>query len=261
MRRITTLLSLCSLIVLFSCTTPSGNDVTQRFPLPGSYYSLYISDGMKVTVTDAVDEIVITADENVMEKIKVEYKNGRLRIFRKDVALAYVNTSEVLIPYDPALRIIEVSMDSEFSTDYGIEGEQVEIKLDQRSEFYGYILADEIEIKLSDYSKIDASFDANDNIYLKIFESSHAYLDGYTPTVRLEMNDNSTLEKQWNGDFYAFMCDYCYGTMNNNCEAYIDSESEIALDLTNNCYLYYTSNPYLSESTIDDTSDFIYGGY
>ena len=65
-------------------------------------------------------------------------------------------------------------------------------------------------------------------------------LDGYTNTVHLLMNDNSTIEKQWNGDYYAFMCDYCYGTMNNNCEAYIDAESEIAMDLYNYSYIYYT---------------------
>ena len=216
---------------------------------------------MNVTVTDAVDDIVITADENIMDKIKVEYGNGKLKIYRKDVALVYLNNSEVLIPYDPSLRIVEVHADSEFRTDYGIESEEVTVKVDGRSKFCSYILANELEMKVNDYSNADVSFDVSDNIDLRIEESSRAYLDGYTNTVHLVMRDNSTLEKQWSGDFYAFMCDYCYGTMNDNCEAYIDCESEIALDLTNYCYIYYTSDPYLGESTIDDTSDFIYGGY
>ena len=76
------------------------------------------------------------------------------------------------------------------------------------------------------------------------------------------MNDHSTLERQWNGSHYAFMCDYCYGTMYGNCTAYIDCDSEIAMDVANYSILYYTSDPYLGESAVDDTSDFVYsGGY
>ena len=259
MRNILTLLSVCSLIALFSCTTPSGDQVTKSFPLNGSYYDLYVSDGMIVTVTDEVDEIVITGDENVMEKLKVELKNGRLRIFRNDVSMVYLTTTEVLLPYDPALKKIEVRMDSEFHTNFPIDREEVKVTLDSRSKFWGYILADELEMKAEDHSEINASFDVSDNIDLRIKESSRAYLDGYTNTVRLEMSDKSIIERQWNGDYYAFMCEYCYGTMDGDCEAYIDCDGEFALELTNGSVLYFTSDPDLGGCFVDETSDIFDG--
>ena len=262
MRKLFTLLSLCSLIALFSCTSPSGVEVTEHFDADHYYYRLEISDGMIVHVADDIEDIVITADENVMEKIEVRFSSGKLRIHRTDFAVAYVNTAEVWIPVNPDLKEVKVSYDSEFHAypDYGIQADKVVVKVESRSEFYGYIYSDELDLDVTDYSSADISFDVYSNLDLRIEDHSDCELDGYANTVRLIMKDHSELKKLWNGDYYAFMCDMCYGTMDEYCEAYIDA-LEIEMDLTNYCYLYYTSNPYIGGSTIDGTSDFIYGGY
>ena len=110
------------LIALFSCTKPSGVEVTQHFPITKNYYRLYISDGMKVTVTNQVDDIVITADENVMEKVKVHLSGGQLRIERKDFSAFRLMKAEVLLPYNEDLRDIEASMYASFTTSHGISG-------------------------------------------------------------------------------------------------------------------------------------------
>lgn len=260
MKKVTTLLSICLLIVLFGCTVPSGNYVTKHFPLNSSFYSLFVSDGMIVTISDEVDDIVITADEAVMEKMNVELKNGRLRIYRKDVSVTYPTKTKVFLPYDPALKQIEVNMESEFHTEYGIEADEVKVKLDMDSQFYGYVLANEFDLIVADRSEAYCSYDVHDLMYVKLTEKAHADLDGYADAVNLVMKDNSEIEPSWNGDYYAFSCDQCYGTMDNNCKAYIDCESRIAMTLTNNCFLYYTCIPDISESLMDNSSDFIYSG-
>lgn len=262
MKKLITLASVCTLLFLFSCTIPTGEYVTEHFPLNSSYYSLYVSDGMIVTISDEVDDIVITADEAVMAKMNVELKNGRLRIFRNDVSVTYPTKTEVLLPYDPALKQIEVNMESEFSTDYGIEADEgkVIVKVGLDSKFYGYILANDFELFVSDNSEAYCSYDVHDLMYVKLTDNAYADLDGYADAVHLVMEDNSEIEPRWNGDYYTFSCDYCYGTMDNNCKAYVDCESSIAMTLTNNCFLYYTCVPDISESWIDDTSDFIYSG-
>ena len=260
MRKLATLLSLCSLIAMFSCTVPSGEYVTEHFPLNNSFYSLYVSDGMIVTITDEVEDIVITADEAVMQKMNVELKNGRLRIFRKDVSVTYPTKTEVLLPYDPALKQIEVNMQSEFHTDYGIEAEEVKVRLDLNSKFYGYILADDLDLIVTDKSEAYCSYDVQDLMYVKLADNAYADLDGYADAVNLVMENNSEIKPRWNGDYFTFSCDYCYGSMNNNCKAYIDCESSIAMTLTNNCSLYYTCVPDISESLIDNSSKFIYSG-
>lgn len=260
MKKTFALFGICSLIALFSCTVPSGNFITEHFPLDGSYYSLYVSDGMIVNISEDVDDIVITADEKVMEKMHVEHRNGRLRIFRNDVSVAYPTKTTVTLPYDPALKQIEVHMDSEFHTDFTIEGENVKVKLDGDSKFYGYVFADNLDLIVNDGSEAICSYDVYDLMYVKLTNEGYADLDGYAGAVNLVMEDNSEIEPSWNGDYYAFSCGQCYGTMTNNCKAYLDCESNIAMTLTNSSFLYYTGLPDLSESLIDDSSDFIYSG-
>lgn len=265
MRKLLTLFSLCSLIALFSCTAPAGVDVTEHFDSDHYYYRLEVGDGMNVVVSDNVDDIVITADENVMAKIEVKFSSGTLKIRRKDFAMAYINTADVWIPYNPDLKEVKVSYDSEFHAlpEYGIQNPdgEVMVKVDARSKFYGYLLADEIVLDINDYSYADIEFDAYSNMSLRMEDHSDADLEGYANTVQLVMRDHSELKKNWNHEFYAFMCNVCYGSMDEYCEAYIDCESEIDMDLTNYCYLYYTSDPYIGDSSIDGTSDFVYGGY
>ena len=260
MKKVITLFSTCLLMILFSCTVPSGEYITEHFPLNTSYYSLFVSDGMIVTISDEVDDIVISANEAVMQKISVELKNGRLRIFRKDVSVTYPTKTYVTLPYDPALKEIQVNMDSEFHTDYGLEADEVKVKLDMDSKFYGYILANDLDLIANDDSEIYCSYDVQDLMYVKLTDGSYADLDGYADAVNLIMEDDSEIEPGWDGDYYTFSCDYCYGTMDNNCKAYIDCGGSIAMTLTNNSFLYYTSLPDISESLIDDSSDFIYSG-
>ena len=260
MKKTITLLSICLLIALFSCTMPTGEYVTEHFPMNSSYYSLFISDGMIVTISDDVDDIVITADEAVMQKMHVELNSGRLRIFRNDVSVAYPTKTTVKLPYDPALREITVNMGSEFRTDFGIESGNVKVKVDMDSKFYGYVLADNLDLIVNDNSEAICSYDVHDLMYVKLTDDAYANLDGYADAVNLIMEDDSEIEPSWNGNYYTFSCDYCYGTMDNNCKAYIDCESKIAMTLTNNSFLYYTCVPDVSESLIDETSDFIYSG-
>ena len=156
MKKFITLLNICTLMAFFGCTVPSGDYVTEHFPLSTGYYSIFVSDGMIVTVSDQVDDIVVSANEAVMEKMHVELKNGRLRIYRNDFSFTYPTKTHVTLPYDPDLKTIEVNMDSEFHTDYGIEADEVKVKLDMDSKFYGYILADELELIANNDSEIPA---------------------------------------------------------------------------------------------------------
>ncbi len=257
MRRLLTLFALAVLAMLFSCTTPSGNDVTQYYEAPSGYYKLDISDGIVVTVSDNVNEIVVTGDEKVLEKLTIQCTAGCLRIYRRDVSLVYVTTTEITLPFEPNLKEVLVNMDSEFHTDYGIEGETCRVKVDQRSKFHGYVLADELKVTVSDHSEATIAYDVANRMDVDISEYSEVDFDGYVPDVHMEMSGSSKIYPRWDGDYYAFHCDYLYGTMDDNCVCYVDCESEIAMHLTNYCTLYYTGWPYVEESTIDGSSEFV----
>ena len=194
MRKLLSLACICMTFILFSCTKTTGVKVTKTFPVNSSYYYLYLDGGMRATISDNVDKVVITADEGVMEKIKVENTSGTLRIFRKDIALAYYTNAEVLIPYNPRLRQIEMSLDSELSTDYGIEGDEVKLRVDQRSKFWGYILAESLDLKVTDRSEVYATYDVRNDMYLRVKDNSFVDLDGYADVIHLEMDGSSETE-------------------------------------------------------------------
>ena len=261
MKKLIALLPLVVLCLMMGCTTPSGVEVTQYFPINNNYINLYISDGMLVTVSDDVDEVVITGDENVMEKVKVESSSNNLRIYRKDIAIAYPTKTEVLIPHNASLRKVEVNMDSEFSTGYGLAGDEITVQVESRSKFFGYIMAEKLNLKIADNSDAYVTFDVYELMNLRMSGSSSADLDGDAENVSLDIQDNSSNENNWNSGYYAFSCDECYGNINNNCKLYINCFSEISVNLSNNSFLHYTSNPYVDDSYVDGTSGLIYDGY
>lgn len=248
------LLSLCLLAALFSCTKPSGVEVTQHFSLSNSYYRLYLGDGMEVTVTESVDDIVITADENVMQKIKVECKNGSLRIYRSDFSLFRLMKAKVRIPYNPGLHELDVNSYSSFTSGYGLEGEDIKVTVCDFSDVdVDYILANNLKLKLDDNADFEGDLTVLDLLDLSIHRSD-VDLTGDAASVHLSMSENSEIKKRWDNGGYAFACDYCYGTMTGKCEAYFHCYDRIAVDLTNNSFLHCTGEPYIDESTWDNTS-------
>ena len=240
MKKILALTSICMLIVLFGCTIPSGETVTVSYPVENNYYRLYISDGIQVTVTDEVDEIVVTGDESVIAKLSVESTSSTLKIYRRDVSLVYLTPTEVLLPYNELLREVEASMDSEFYTPYGLESENVKITLNSRSRFDGYINANTLNLHMDD---------------------SKADLEGYAPNLILKLNDGAELEQHWAGNYFSFECDVCTGTMNSST-AYFHCYDEISVDMYNGSLIYYTSDyeNIVDFSGVDGTSDVVYCG-
>lgn len=258
MRKTLTLLSCCLFIALFSCTKPSGVEITEYFPVPSSYYSLYISDGMEVTVSNQVNEIVITADENVMEKVKVSCKNGRLRITRSDFSVYHLMTAKVLIPYNSYLHELDVESNSSFTSSYGLEGDDIKITANYFSEVeINYILADNLNMHLEFNSEFEGDLDVMKRMDLNM-EDSDAKISGSAAILYLKMSDDSEIEEQWYNGGYAFECDECNGTMTKKCKAYLHCYDNIAMKLTDNSFLYCTGEPNLAGSDWDNTSGIIF---
>lgn len=259
MKKLLTLLPIFALTLMVSCTLPSGVDVTQYFSVNNTYSSLYISDGMIVTVSDEVDEVVITADESVMDKIRVENSSGSLRIFRSDFSVIYLNTAEVLIPYNENLKDVEVCMDSEFYTEYGIGLPEYTSKVKvSRSKFSSYVIAKNLDLTVEDESKAYCTYDVENKLNLKIHNNSSVELDGESDQIYLDMKDNAEISQLWTGNYYSCSCYYCSGNMDGNCKAYIDCEDELEVYLYNNSFLYFTSNPDYDGCWWDNTSG-LYG--
>lgn len=251
------LLSLFTLFLLFSCTKPSGVEVTEYFDVPDNYYRLYVGDGMNVTVTDEVDQIVITADENVMKKVIVNYSNGTLKINRTDFSVFGLLTAEVQLPYNSKLHDIQVENSSKFISDFGIEGDIVKIEASSSGKLeINYILANQLKVMLESSSKLTADVDVFDKMDL-FLDNSKADITGSTIDLHLKMDSNASILRHWSYGGYEFSCDYCYGTMHNST-AYLHCYDEIAVDLTFNSTLHCTGRPDIDDSTWDESSSIVF---
>ena len=58
----------------------SGRMETQQRGRAGNYHSLHVSRGIRVTVDPAASDILVTADDNVIDHVTVEGRDGDLRI-------------------------------------------------------------------------------------------------------------------------------------------------------------------------------------
>lgn len=258
MKKVLTLVSCCLFIALFSCTKPSGVEVTEYFSVPNNYYSLYVSDGMEVTVTNQVDEIVITADENVMQKVKVTCKNGTLRILRSDFSVYHLMKAKVLLPYNIHLHELDVESNSSFTSSYGLEGENIKIIANYFSEIdINYILADNLRMHLEFNSEFEGDLDVMRQMDLTM-EDSDAKISGSAAILNLKMSDDSEIEEQWYNGGYSFECNECNGSMTKDCKAYLHCYDNVAMKLTNNSFLYCTGEPDLAGSDWDNTSGIIF---
>ena len=88
----------------------SGNIVTKRIEAP-DFAAIDASRAVKVIVTDALtDEIVIEADDNVMEKVLVESRRGTLFVgIDKSVRRISDYSVTVRVPANGQIRALDAS--------------------------------------------------------------------------------------------------------------------------------------------------------
>ena len=256
MKKLLTILAYCLLIAMFSCTKPSGVEITEYFALPSHYDQLYVSDGMEITVTSGGDQIVVTGDENAVSTVKVECSGGRLRITRSDFSVFRLMKCKVELPYNEDLREVEATLYGSFETPYTMQAKKVKLTASSFADInVKYILTDDLTISASNNSDINADVDVNNLTELSL-DHSDAEITGSTENLRLDLRGNSELKKRWGNGGYDFDCTYCYGNMNDS-KAYLHCYDKLSVALANESALHFTGHPNYSESSWDETSSLV----
>ena len=256
-------LFILSTLVLFafcSCSKSAGDPVTAEFSIENSYTGLSVENGFDITVSDAVNQLTITAGENVMPNVLVEKVGSKLRIRLRSLSNSYGSEMKVVLPYNPNLTSVELSGASEFHSDYGLEGENVEVNLSGASEFNCDIEADEIEIDLSGASSFFGDIDADvidmelsgasnveglvaaNELDLDMSGASDATFTGQVVRLKIGLTGASNIKKTINGTRYGFECDKCEGEMSGGSDAYIHCDGSIKVSLSGGSELHYTGN-------------------
>ena len=246
------------LIAFCSCNkiTLSGNNITKEFSIEGSYTELVVENAFDVTVSDAVSQITVTTDENVMPKVVVEKDGDKLKIHLKPLSINFGTDLElkVVLPYNADLTSVDLSGASEFYSEYGLAGETVEVELSGASDFYCDIEADTIDMDLSGASNVEGTIDASE-LDLEMSGASDATLRGQVTTLDLDLSGASSIKETISGSSYGFECDFCNGEMSGSSDAYIHCNLMIKVDLSGASDLHYTGNASTTDSTTSGGSN------
>lgn len=145
MKRIIFLLPLCLLVL--SCSKYYGEPMTQEFALGSSYSKIDISNGFDVTVSDEVDNVVITVGEEVMDRVVVKVNNNTLIIDFK-WGTNYWGDATAIIPAGVAVDEIDLSGGS-ILAGVALYGADADLSLSGGSKYTGSADVSELEINMS----------------------------------------------------------------------------------------------------------------
>ena len=269
-------LIILSTLVLFAfsgCQKFAGDPITKDFSISGAYNALEVEDAFDVTVSDLATQVTITAGENIMPNVVVETVDSTLIIYLKGWHTNLGKEMTVILPYNSDLRSVDLSGASEFHSEYGLEGNKVEVELSGASVFYcdvdadevnislsgasdffGEVLADEIEMDLTGSSNIKGYVEALD-LDLELRGASDATLEGQVDRLMINLSGASDIKKTINGNKYGFICDQCEGTMTGASNVYIHCNGTIKVNLSGASDLHFTGDAFTGDCTTSGGSD------
>ena len=269
-------LIILSTLVLFAfsgCQKFAGDPITKDFSISGAYNALEVEDAFNVTVSEEATQVTITAGENIMPNVVVETVDSTLKIYLKGWHTNLGKDMTVILPYNFDLRSVDLSGASEFHSEYGLEGNKVEVELSGASDFYcdidadevdinlsgasnfiGEVLADEIEMDLTGSSNIKGYVEALD-LDLELSGASDATLEGQVDMLMINLSGASNIKKTINGNRYGFACDQCEGTMTGASNVYIHCDGTIKVNLSGASDLHFTGNAFTGDCTTSGGSD------
>lgn len=269
-------LIILSTLVLFAfsgCQKFAGDPITKDFSISSAYNALEVEDAFNVTVSEEATQVTITAGENIMPNVVVETVDSTLKIYLKGWHTNLGKDMIVILPYNFDLRSVDLSGASEFHSEYGLEGQKVEVELSGASDFYcdidadevdinlsgasnfiGEVLADEIEMDLTGSSNIKGYVEALD-LDLELSGASDATLEGQVDMLMINLSGASNIKKTINGNKYGFICDQCEGTITGASNVYIHCDGTIKVNLSGASDLHFTGNAFTGNCTTSGGSD------
>lgn len=166
MKKTLIMLSVC--FFFFGCTRDWGTPTTRNYPINGTYTGLDISNAFHVTVSDQVQDVVVTVGDLAHEKVLVKVIDGMLHIGFKPHT-SYNGEATAIIPVS-IICDLELSGASSFKGD--LSGTEVDIDLSGASFFKGNIVAHDVDIELSGASSAILNGLCQSNMELEISGAS-----------------------------------------------------------------------------------------
>lgn len=141
----------------------SGNIVTETRPAPRNIHTIESSRGVQVLIAaTAGDELLVEADDNLIDRVITETKNGKLQV-TIDPAIARLNNLHVTVtvPCNGPLHTLHASSGSKIRNEGVLETDRLEARTSSGSSLdLDARVKEDCEIKAASGSYIDAKITA-----------------------------------------------------------------------------------------------------
>ena len=94
---------------LFGCDNFAGESITVTFDIVNEYKELHISNAINVVISDTVEEVKVTAGENLIPNIIIEEKGDNLDIRLKDGIYFFNSVVNIELPANSSLTKLNLS--------------------------------------------------------------------------------------------------------------------------------------------------------
>lgn len=250
-------LAASAIVALTGCSKWDGDPITQNFSIDGAYTELEIQSAFDVTVSNTVDQVVITAGENIMPKVIVEVTDNTLKLRLKRLTVAH-NDIKVLLPYNPNLKSVDLSGASEFRSAFPIVANEVDIEISGASDFYGDIEASEVDMNISGASSINGAVVVATELDIELSGASKATLEGQVGILDMNLSGSSDIKEKIVGNRYALACGSCEGSISGSSDAYIHCDGTIRVSVSGASDLHYTGNANTTGSSTSGSSNIVH---
>lgn len=145
--------------------------VTRDLGRIGAYEVLYVSDGIEAVVSAAVSTLVITADDNVIDRI-VTRSDGKRLTMRIDARSITDCTVRAVIPASAALRTLEAESMGTIRCEVPLGNGPVTVRSSEGSRIAADIrTGDDIRVHVSECSRFEGALKGN-NCKISVTEGS-----------------------------------------------------------------------------------------
>ena len=172
----------------------SGNIVTKRIEAP-DFAAIDASRAVKVIVTDALtDEIVIEADDNVMEKVLVESCRGTLFVgIDKSVRRISDHSVTVRVPANGEIRALDASSAAQIICETALEAYEFLIDVSSAAQIDVALKATKCRIDVSSAGELVAALEA-DSCTADLSSAAKARLSGRSRWCEVDVSSAANFD-------------------------------------------------------------------
>ena len=257
MKKTSIITSVLAIALLSGCSKWAGDPITQTFTTSGNYTELEVEDAFDVVVSNSVDQVTITAGDNVMPNVRVEERDNTLKIYIKGWLSNRSGDKKVILPYNESLRKVDLSGASDFQSTQALKSTKVEVELSGASSFDGIIDANEVEMDLSGSSSLKGQVTAA-SFEIDMSGASDATIDGTVGTLELSISGSSRIAKKVVGNQYSLACDRCIGSLSGSSDVFLHCDGTIQVSISGSSDLHYTGNANTTGSSTSGSSNIVH---